>query len=388
MGNQAVFVVNCGSSSVKFQMVEPLTGKVLLKGRAENLQTERAQLFWEKEQRALSKSGYLSVLQEIAHRMRPFENDLLGIGHRVVHGGELFQESVLIDTNVLDQIDQCTPLAPLHNPVNLQGIKIFSEAFPHLPQVAVFDTAFHQTLPDYAYLFGLPYEYYEKHQVRRYGFHGTSHRFVTKEAAKQLNVPLESLALISMHLGNGCSVCAVLGGKSLDTSMGITPMGGVMMGQRCGDLDPSLVGFLEKKLSLKTEEVMDILNKKSGLLGVSGVSEDVREIEKAANEGNRRAKISLEIFCYQVAKMVASYIVPLKRVDALIFTGGIGENSVFVRQRVCEWLTGIGVEIDPSQNVTGKRGVISPVDKDPKVLVVPTNEEWVIAQDVKGIVDA
>nr|NGX51209.1 Acetate kinase [Chlamydiota bacterium] len=280
----------------------------------------------------------------------------------VVHGGESFSESVKIDAEVLNKIKECSHLAPLHNPINALGIEIMQEKFPEVPQVAVFDTAFHQTLPEHAYLYALPYEYYEKYQVRRYGFHGTSHRYVVKRAAAELGKPLEQTTLISAHLGNGCSLCAVKGGRSVDTSMGFTPLEGLVMGRRSGDLDPSLIAFLSERLELSAEEVTTILNRESGLLGLSGISEDMRLL--LAQPENERAQLAIEIFCYRLAKYIASYIVPLGGLDALIFTGGIGENAEPIRKKVVDYLAPL----------------------DPKVLVIKANEELLIAQDAAAIV--
>ena len=390
MGEACVFVVNCGSSSIKFQVIQPESGSLILKGLAENVQSDRCQLNWTDGEKKLEQSDYPSVLEEIVSLVRPFEADLIAVGHRVVHGGEFFSESVLIDENVLTKIKACHHLAPLHNPVNALGIEILQEKFPQLPQVAVFDTAFHHSLPKHAYLYALPYTYYQKYQIRRYGFHGTSHRFVVQEAAQRLEKSLESLALISAHLGNGCSVTAVLEGKSVETSMGMTPLEGLVMGRRSGDLDPSLVGYLAEKLQLNANEVTEILNKKSGLFGISGVSEDMRLIEAEARGGNTRAQLAIEVFCYRLAKYIAAYLVPLKRLDALIFTGGIGENATYVRSGVVGWLEVLGLQIDRLRNENhGKeyKGVISPTDKAPLVMVVPTNEELLIAKDSKAVIE-
>ena len=361
---ETIFVLNCGSSSIKFQVIEPKSEKVILKGLAENLRSPRPCLRFTRGGKTcfqdLSSSTYPSVLNSI---LQLIENEtLIAVGHRVVHGGETFRESVKIDPGVLEKIEACNHLAPLHNPVNALGIKIMQETFPDLPHIAVFDTSFHQTMPKHAYLYALPHDYYEKYQVRRYGFHGTSHRFVVVEAAKELKKPLEETALISAHLGNGCSVCAVKGGKSVDTSMGFTPLEGLVMGQRSGDLDPSLIPFLAEKLQMSADHVISILNKKSGLLGLSGISEDMRLL--LAEKENRHVQIAIEIFCYRLAKYIASYIVPLKSLDAVIFTGGIGENAEPIRKKVLDYLTPLR----------------------PKALVIPTNEELVIARDAAAII--
>lgn len=354
-----VFVLNCGSSSIKFQLIQPESGKVLLKGLAENLNTNRASLQWSKEEKPLEKSDYRSAVDEI---LKLFGNEkIIAIGHRVVHGGESFTDSVKIDSTVLKAIKKCNHLAPLHNPVNALGIEIMEEKFPDLPQIAVFDTAFHQTLSEKAYLYAIPYEYYERHQVRRYGFHGTSHRFVVQEGAKRIGKPLKETSFISCHLGNGCSITAVHQGKSVDTSMGLTPLEGLVMGERSGDLDPSVVGFLGDHLKLSVDQVIEILNKKSGLLGISGLSADMRLLLKS---DEKHAKIAIEIFCYRLAKYIAAYLVPLQEVDGVIFTGGIGENSKVIRDRVMDQLKPFNL----------------------KALVIPTNEELMIAQDAAKIV--
>ncbi|QVL57585.1 MAG: acetate kinase [Simkaniaceae bacterium] len=354
-----VFVLNCGSSSIKFQLIKPESGKVLLKGLAENLNTSRASLKWSKGAKDLEKSDYRSALDEI---LKLFEDkQIIAVGHRVVHGGEAFTDSVKINPTVLKKIKECNHLAPLHNPVNALGIEIMEEKFPHLPQVAVFDTAFHQTLPEKAYLYAIPYEYYEKYQVRRYGFHGTSHRYVVQEGAKKVGKPLDDTSFISCHLGNGCSIAAVHKGKSIDTSMGLTPLEGLVMGERSGDLDPSVVGFLADHLKISADKVIEILNKKSGLLGISTLSADMRLLLESKE---KLAKTAIEIFCYRLAKYIAAYLVPLKNVDGVIFTGGIGENSEIIRSRVMDQLKPFNL----------------------KALVIPTNEELMIAQDAEKIV--
>jgi len=360
---ERVFVLNCGSSSIKFQIIEPESGRVVLKGLAENLKTSRACLSFEREEGrgslTLASPEYSFALDAIVQLID--DETFIGIGHRVVHGGESFRESVRIDSHVLQKIRDCNDLAPLHNPIGMLGIEVLQKKFSHVPHVAVFDTAFHQTMPKEAFLYALPYEYYKKFHVRRYGFHGTSHRYVTMQAAKELNLPLEKTHLISAHLGNGCSVCAVKGGESVDTSMGFTPLEGVVMGQRSGDVDPSLVPFLAEKLQISAHAVTTILNKESGLLGLSGVSEDMRVLLE--QKDNVRAQLAIEIFCYRLAKCIASYIVPLGRIDAVIFTGGIGENAEPIRRKILEYLKPL----------------------NPKSLVIPTNEELVIAQDTAAL---
>ncbi len=354
-----VFVLNCGSSSIKFQLIEPKSGKVHLKGLAENLETERATLKWGDQSRPLEKSDYRFALDEILKLVG--DQTIIAVGHRVVHGGEDFSASVKITKKVLDKIHALSHLAPLHNPINALGIEIMEEKFPDLPQVAVFDTAFHQTMSKQAYLYAVPYPFYEKFQLRRYGFHGTSHRYVVEEGAKKLGKSLKETAFVSCHLGNGCSVAAVLGGKSIDTSMGLTPLEGLVMGQRSGDLDPGAITFLAEKLKVAAAEVISILNKESGLLGLSGISEDMRLLLESSEP---RAKLAIEIFCYRLAKYIASYLVPLGHIDKVIFTGGIGENSAPIRDRVMKHLKPLKLE----------------------TLVIPTNEELMIARDAAKIV--
>lgn len=355
----AVFVLNCGSSSIKFQLIEPESGSVHLKGLAENLNTSRARIKWDGGEKELNGGDYGEALGEILKLLG--DKNIIAVGHRVVHGGESFCSSVVIDDQVLKEIKSCNHLAPLHNPVNALGIEILQEKFPDIPQVAVFDTSFHQTMPETAYLYALPYEYYENYQVRRYGFHGTSHRFVVAKGAEEVGKALEETSFISCHLGNGCSVAAVKGGKCLDTSMGLTPLEGLVMGQRSGDLDPSIVSFLSDHLQVSGEEVITILNKKSGLLGISGVSEDMRLLTESQEP---RAKLAIDIFCYRLAKYIAAYLVPLQEVDAILFTGGIGENAAGIRNQVMEHLKPFNL----------------------KPLVIPTNEELMIARDAQALV--
>lgn len=397
MSSATVFVLNCGSSSIKFQVVEPELGTVTLSGICENVQTDRCVLSFElglkKEKKNLLKSDYHEVIEEIGKLLKAhpeIEKTIIAIGHRVVQGGEAFYESVIVDDDVLNKIHECSDLAPLHNPVNALGIVVMQELYPHLPQVAVFDTAFHQTLPEHSYLYAIPYQYYEEYGVRRYGFHGTSHRFIVELAAKRLKKNIEETTLISAHLGNGCSICAALGGKSVDTSMGFTPLEGLMMGQRSGDIDPGIVGFLAEKLQVGAGEIITMLNKMGGLLGVSGVSEDMRLIEQAAAEGDGMATLAIEMFCYRLAKYIASYLVPLGLPDALIFTGGIGENGAQIRTRVIEWLEPMGFALDEVRNRQhGKKssGWISKEEEVPHILVLPTNEELLIARDARALVE-
>ena len=349
-----ILVLNCGSSSIKFRLIDPEIEEVHLKGLAENLTTSRAVLTCDDTSYALLEGSYEEALLKIFELVKT--KPISAIGHRVVHGGEHFTTSVKIDESVLKAIESCSHLAPLHNPISALAIKMAAQKFPFLSQVAVFDTAFHQTMPKHAYLYALPYEYYETFQIRKYGFHGTSHRYVTEKAAKMIGKPLESTRFISCHLGNGCSVAAVKGGSCLDTSMGLTPLEGLVMGKRCGDLDPSVLPFLSEKLKISQDEVMTILTQKSGLLGISGISEDMRLLLESRSP---RALLATQIFCYRLAKYIAAYLVPLQSVDRVIFTGGIGENAPQIRNMVMEHLDFLSLQ----------------------PLVVETNEEAMIAKD-------
>ncbi len=310
-------------------------------------------------------------------------NEIDGIGHRVVHGGEKFSDSVLLTDETIREIEEISELAPLHNPANIVGIKAFKEVLPDVPAVAVFDTAFHQTMPEQSYLYSLPYEYYEKYGIRKYGFHGTSHKYVTQRAAELLGRPLEDLRLISCHLGNGASIAAVEGGKSIDTSMGFTPLAGVAMGTRSGNIDPALIPYIMEKTDQTADEVLNTLNKKSGLLGISGFSSDLRDIVEASKEGNERAETALEVFASRIHKYIGSYAARMSGVDAIIFTAGIGENSVEVRERVLRGLEFMGVYWDPAlNNVRGEEAFISYPHSPVKVIIIPTDEEVMIARDV------
>lgn len=392
-----VFVLNCGSSSIKFQLVEPDSGKVFLQGLVENIQSKRCEISWkrgdQKESKQIAGADYEKALQEVVSLLqqeKEQEKSLIAVGHRVVHGGEAFSQSVIVTDKVFQNIQDCSDLAPLHNPANALGIQIMKKIYPSLFQVAVFDTAFHQTMPEYAFLYAIDYKHYKDFHVRRYGFHGTSHLFVTKKASEIIQKPFNKANFISAHLGNGCSVCAVYQGKSVDTSMGFTPLEGLVMGERSGDIDPAVVGFLEEKLQIDAKDIIVLLNKKSGLLGVSQTSSDMRLIEEKAGKGDRQSILALEIFCYRLAKYIASYLVPVKDIDALIFTGGIGENSAFVRKRVLDWIDHLGFHLDDKKNQeNGKScsGVISQDQKKPYIIVVPTNEELVIAKDAKALVE-
>ena len=314
-------------------------------------------------------------------------DEVNAIGHRIVHGGEKFASSVVITDEVLEAVAQCNDLAPLHNPANLIGINACKELMPGVPMVAVFDTAFHQTMPEKAYLYGLPYEYYENYKVRRYGFHGTSHSFVSKETARFLGMDLENSKIIVCHLGNGASISAVKDGKCVDTSMGLTPLEGLVMGTRSGDIDPAIMEYIAKKENLDIAGVMNVLNKKSGLEGISGLSSDFRDLTAGAKEGNKRAIAAIEVFCYRVAKYVGSYVAAMNGVDAIAFTAGIGENVGLVREKVCSYLGYLGITLDAEANAkSGDNCVISAADSKVKVAVIPTNEELAICRETVALV--
>jgi acetate kinase len=387
-----ILAINAGSSSLKFQLFEMPSEEVITKGLVERIGFEDAvfniTVNGEKLKEVKSIPDHavaVKMLLDILINLNIIQSydEIVGIGHRVVHGGEMFSDSVLITDEVLKQIEELTELAPLHNPANITGIKAFKEVLPNVPAVAVFDTAFHQTMPEKSFLYSLPYEYYEKYGIRKYGFHGTSHKYVTQRAAELLGRPIEQLRLISCHLGNGASIAAVEGGKSIDTSMGFTPLAGVAMGTRSGNIDPALIPYIMKKTGKTADEVIDILNKKSGMLGISGFSSDLRDIEKAAEEGNERAELALEVFANRIHKYIGSYAARMCGVDAIIFTAGIGENSDVVRAKVLRGLEFMGVYWDPSLNkVRGEEAFINYPHSPVKVLVIPTNEEVMIARDV------
>jgi len=329
----------------------------------------------------------LQVIIDLIHNFVAATDGIFAIGHRVVHGGEKFTHSVIINKDVLSVIRDCVHLAPLHNPANIIGIEEAMKAFPDLPQIAVFDTAFHQTMPKHAYIYPVPYELYKENHVRRYGFHGTSHRFVCQQAAELLGKDLKKCAFVSAHLGNGCSAASVLHGKSIDTTMGLTPLEGLTMGTRSGDVDPSLHSYLADNLGYDVHKVVDMLNKKSGLLGISGFASDMRSIESEMQEGNPRATLAFDVFCYRLAKYIGALIVPLGKIDALIFTGGIGENSPLVRAKTLGWLKVFGFDLDIARNdVNGKSsgGVIT-TEQSKVAIVVPTNEELLIARDATDL---
>ena len=396
-----VLVINAGSSSLKYQLLNPATGELLAKGLCERIgidgrftykpQLEGKEAVKEAEVAMPTHSEaiktVLDALVDAKNGVIASMKEIDAVGHRVVHGGEKFAASVIITDEVMKTIEECNPLAPLHNPANIIGIKACQELMPGVPMVAVFDTAFHQTMPPVAYTYALPYEYYEKDKVRRYGFHGTSHKYVSQRAADMLGKPISELKLISCHLGNGSSVTAIDGGKSVDTSMGFTPLAGLPMGTRSGDLDAGILENLMNKYNMNITEMLTILNKKSGVQGVSGVSSDFRDLENAFADGNERAGLAVDLFNYGVKKLIGAYAAAMGGVDAIIFTAGVGENSASQRMAIASGLEFMGVKMDEDANkVRGEERVISAVDSKVKVLLIPTNEELMIAMDTASLV--
>ncbi len=394
-----VLVLNSGSSSIKYQFIETTTRQVLAKGQVERIGMDDAVLSHiridgdtvkfsaEILDHNIAIEYVVAILLSKNHGVIKDRSEIEAVGHRVVHGGETFSGSVLITDEVIEKIRENIELAPLHNPHNLRGIIACKRLLPDTPQVAVFDTAFHQRMPEYAFIYGLPYELYKKYKIRRYGFHGTSHRYVSKRASEILGVPIEELRIITAHLGNGCSMAAVKYGISVDTTMGFTPLEGLLMGTRSGDIDPAIVLYIMGKEGLTMAEVNALLNKHSGLIGISGVSSDMREIIREMKSGNMRAKLAFDVFCYRVKKYIGAYAAIMGGVDAIVFTAGIGENSPDVRKSVCEGLEFLGIKIDDAKNNSPEREKIITTDDSPvKVLVIPTNEELVIALDTAEIV--
>ena len=389
-----ILVMNCGSSSLKYQLIDMKDEKLIAKGLVERIGIDGSVITHSTigkdkvktetpmkdhndavklviEALTDPKTGAISSMKEIE-----------AVGHRMVHGGERFASSVLIDEDVMKGVEACNDLAPLHNPANIIGVRACQNAMPNVPMALVFDTAFHQTMPKSSYLYALPYEYYEKYKVRRYGFHGTSHMFVSKRAAEILGKKEDELNLITCHLGNGASVCAIEKGKCIDTSMGLTPLEGLAMGTRCGDMDPAIVTFIMQKEGLSAAEMDNVMNKKSGVMGLSGISSDFRDLEEGFEKGNERAKVAIEVFVKRVKKYIGSYMAELGKVDAIIFTAGIGENSPFIRELVCEGLENLGIEFDRTKNdFRGEEKFISKENSKIKIMVIPTNEELTIARD-------
>ncbi|OCL26047.1 acetate kinase [Orenia metallireducens] len=393
-----ILVINSGSSSIKYQLINMEDESVLAKGLVERIGIEGSRLEQEN-----GDGNEFEVVQDIPDHSVGMElvidsltgdkgvissvDEIQAVGHRVVQGGDTFDKSVVVNDQVKKDIDRWASLAPLHNPANLMGIEVCEKLMPHAKQVAVFDSAFHQSMPEEVYMYALPYELYEKHSIRRYGAHGTSHKFVAAQVAKEMGKDIEDLKIITCHLGNGASVTAVKNGKSYDTSMGLTPLEGLVMGTRCGDIDPAIIPFVMEKEGLSPQEMDHLMNKESGLLGVSGVSSDMRDIEEGAENGNNRAKLAYDIFIYRVKKYIGSYAAVMNGVDAIVFTAGIGENAIELREKICADLDYLGIKLDAEKNnVRGKATEINADDSKVKIFIIPTNEELVIARDTKELV--
>ena len=395
-----VLVINCGSSSLKYQLIDMDGEKVLCKGLCERIGMESSMITHEANGNKATTPAifptHTEAFAEVVKKMTTGDGKVIddvseinAIGHRVVHGGEKFQASCLITPEVIETLRELSPLAPLHNPAGILGIEAAKKVFGDIPNVAVFDTAFHSTMPQKAYMFAVPYEYYEKYKIRRYGFHGTSHRYVSHRVAELMGKDIKDLKLITCHIGNGSSITAIKNGKVIDTSMGLTPLDGFMMGTRTGTLDPSVVTFIAEKENLTPAQLSDLFNKKSGLLGISGISSDDRDICKAEDEGDERAHLAHEMLVYQIQKFIGSYVAALNGVDAIVFTAGLGENQDTLRERICTNMEYLGIKFDHEANkgVRGKEKKISAPDSKVAVYIVPTNEELVIARDTKAIVE-
>ena len=392
-----VLVINCGSSSLKYQLIDSETEVALAVGLCERIGIdgrlnhtpnggEKVVIEQAMPDHEVAIRMVLDALTNENYGVIKNLDEIDAIGHRLVHGGEKFTKSVIIDDEVIAGVEECSPLAPLHNPANLIGVRACQAIMPGVPNIGVFDTAFHQTMEPVAYMYGLPYEYYEKYKVRRYGFHGTSHSFVSKRAIQMLNLDPDNSKIIVCHLGNGSSISAVKNGKVVDTSMGMTPMEGLVMGTRCGDMDPTIVEYLAHSLNKSLEEVMVILNKKSGVLGISGVSSDFRDLDKASNEGNERAKLAVEVFSYRTAKYIGSYIAAMNGVDAIVFTAGLGENNIVVREQILDHFGYMGITLDKEANqIRGEEKIISTPDSKVTVAVIPTNEDLAIAHETVAL---
>lgn len=392
-----VLVINCGSSSLKFQLIDSESEAVLAKGLCERIGIDGKLTYQptggEKITEDKPMPTHTEAIQYVLDALTDAETGVVksldeigAVGHRVLHGGEKYCESVIVTPEVKEVIEECIDLGPLHNPANLTGIVVCEKLMPGTPNVAVFDTAFHQTMPKKAFMYGIPYEYYEKYKIKRYGFHGTSHRYVSRKTAEFLGVPYEETKTIVCHLGNGSSISAVMNGKCVDTSMGLTPLEGLVMGTRSGDIDPAIIEYIAKKEGLGISEILNMLNKKSGVAGVSGVSSDFRDLAAAAAEGNERAALALDMFVYRVAKYIGSYVAAMNGVDNIVFTAGIGENDGTTRERICSYLGYLGVEIDKEANAKrGEEMIISAPESKVKVLVIPTNEELAIARETVAL---
>ena len=392
-----VLVINCGSSSLKYQLIDSRSEEVLASGLCERIGIDGRMTHTPSGGDTVVKNdplpdhgaaiqSVLSALTDKAHGVISSLSEIGAVGHRLVHGGEKFAASVIINDEVIAEVEACNDLAPLHNPANLIGVRACRQIMPDVPMVGVFDTAFHQTMPPKAYLYGIPHQYYEEHKVRRYGFHGTSHNYVAKRVHHLAELDPDNSRVIVCHLGNGASVTAVKNGKSVDTSMGLTPLEGLIMGTRSGDLDPGVIEYIAKKEHLTLEEVLKVLNKESGVLGLSGVSSDFRDLAEAMEQGNEQAAVAVEAFCYRVAKHIGAYTAALNGVDAIVFTAGIGENAAHIRSMVCEYLGFLGITIDEEKNaVRGKETEISTPDSKVSVFVIPTNEELAIARETAAL---
>ena len=389
-----ILVLNCGSSSIKYALYDMEQQKRLTAGGAERVgldgafvkvklpNGEKMDIPHEMKEHTEGVMFILSLLTDPKIGVIQSLDEISAVGHRMVHGGEKFKQSVLITEEVIKEFEAVSDLAPLHNPANLKGIRAVQQLMPHLPQVGVFDTAFHQTMPDYAYMYALPYEVYEKYGVRRYGFHGTSHRYVSKRVCEFLNVPYEKQRIITCHIGNGASLAAIQNGKCIDTTMGLTPLEGVMMGTRSGDLDGGAVTYLEKKLNLTPDQMSNFLNKESGVWGITHISSDMRDIEAAKNEGNDHARLALDMYIYRIKKYIGAFAAAMNGVDIIVFTAGVGENQVGLRSHFVEGLDYLGIQIDAEKNkIRGEEIEISTPDSKVRVVVIPTDEEWMIAQD-------
>lgn len=386
-----IIAINAGSSSLKFQLINMPEETVITKGLVERIGLENSiftiEVNGEKVKETRAIPHHADAVKILLNKLTESKiikslDEIDGIGHRVVHGGERFTDSVLITDEVIKEIDEISDLAPLHNPANLVGVTAFKEILPNVPAVAVFDTAFHQSMPEQSYLYSLPYEYYKEYGIRKYGFHGTSHKYVSQRAAELLGLPIEQLRILSCHLGNGASIAAIEGGKSIDTSMGFTPLAGVTMGTRSGNIDPALIPYIMDKTGKTAGEVMDVLNKKSGMLALSGFSSDLRDIEDRAANGEERAELALEVFASRIHKYIGSYAARMSGIDVIIFTAGVGENSDVVREKVLNGLEFMGVYWDPARNkVRGKEAFLNYPHSPVKVIIIPTNEEVMIARD-------
>lgn len=394
-----VLVINCGSSSLKYQVIHSDSEEVLAKGICERIGIDGRLVYQPKNgEKEVTEAAMPTHTEAVRMVLDALVNPKTGVlksldeidavGHRIVHGGEKFASSTLLTEEVIQAVEECSDLAPLHNPANLIGVRACQKVLKGVPMAAVFDTAFHQTMPKEAYLYGIPYEYYEKYKIRKYGFHGTSHSYVSKRAAELLKKPYDSLKIIVCHLGNGASICAVKNGKSIDTSMGLTPLEGLVMGTRSGDIDPSAIEFLAGKENLDLAGVMNILNKESGVYGLSGISSDFRDLETASQEGSERAAAAREVFCYRAAKYIGSYAAAMNGVDVICFTAGVGENDGKVREMICDYLGYLGITLDTEANKKrGEEIILSTPDSKVTVMLIPTNEELAICRETVAIVE-